>query len=303
MKKNYTDTDIQKLLVELAEFVPEINPNDTEWREFLREFIAARPDIQLDAAFEKEIRYQLIERAKKLKTKKRFMFPQWLKFGSTFVAGAVMCAAIIVPVLETPDLIQGQDNGAEPKMALMSGGKVPMENRLRGKMAIKSLRLDDAEDIQEFKIAPMMAKEMAAPMMLRSVPQEEALMVAAGTLNSAVGAVEQADVLHEPIMLNRSVDSRMMERRDELVWEDMPSDAEILRVATEFFENHNFDSFGEVAPRIDKWWDNNEESDWKPEFAPERVGVVFSIGHGVEDIRIDVETRTLKVVWMTYRQI
>lgn len=295
MKKNFTDSDIKKLLVDLAELVPEIDPNDSEWGSFLREFIAARPDVKMDEQFALELREQLLQRSNQAQSRTHVRLPQWLKFGGTFVAGAAMCAAVIVPMLKTPDFVQTEN--VKVPVTMWSMKAMPKLAMDRGENQVEPLILTDAEEIPEFEIAPMMMKEMAAPVMLQSLPEPDSgeIMAGAGMLNSEVG-------VPATMMMDGAFNSRMVIPQDQLAWEYMPSDAEILRVATEFFQHHNFDSLGDVTPRVDKWWENQAEMDWKPEFAPDRVGVVFSIGNGLEDIRIDVETRTLRVVWMSYNQ-
>ncbi len=294
MKKKYTDSDIQNMLVELAEFVPEIKPNDTEWKEFLREFISARPNIELNEAFARELRDRILERSQQLKTS-RWKIPQWLKLSGTFIAGAAMCALVIVPILRTPDIIDAPNfiHTKRTQLQAMNGGEEKHE--------VIELILEDSDNIPEFDIAPMMAKEMSSPEMARSMPMSETqeLMVAAGTLNSTIGEVSVEDGMIEPMAFDGMVNSRMVDMPPQLEWEKMPSDSAILRVATEFFMKHNFDTLSMSEPQIDKWWEN-EEMTWEPKFAPDRVGVIFSGENGLEDIRIDVDTRTLKVVWMTY---
>lgn len=295
MKKNYTDSDIKKLLQDLAEFVPEIDVNDTEWGTFLREFIAARPDVKMDESFAVELREQLLRRAENTSIYKKKKFPLWLKFTTSFAFGAGVCAAVLVPILQVPEVVHTEENAAPMMMRGMKS--MPQVAMDMADENVESLTLRDADKIPEFELAPMMAKEVAEPVMFQSVPEEEdaALMAGAGMLNSEVG-------IPQKMMMDGAFNSRMAIRQDQLAWDKMPSDAELLRVATAFFEKHNFDALGDVTPRIDKWWENGEEMDWKPEFAPDRVGVVFSIGNGLEDIRIDVETRTLRVVWMSYNQ-
>jgi hypothetical protein len=295
MKKKYTDSDIQKMLVDLAEFVPEIDPNDAEWREFLREFIVARPNVQLNKEFAKEIRERILARSQQLK-KSCWNIPQWLKLSGTFVAGAAMCATVIIPILRTPEFFETQDFVHENKTNRLKTIDAKDE-----KHEVIELILEDNQDISEFNIAPMMAKEMSAPVMVRSMPtlESDEMMVAAGTLNSTIGEVSMGSEMIEPMMFDGAINSRKRKMPPQLKWEEMPSDSDILRVATVFFMKHNFDTLSVSEPRLDKWWDN-EETSWKPEFAPDRVGVIFSGENGLEDIRIDVETQTLKVVWMSY---
>ncbi len=287
MTKKYTDSDIQKMLVDIAELVPEIDPHDSEWREFLREFIASRPDIQFNEQFAQELRVRVLERAQLLKNKKRTVLPQWFKLSGMFAAGAAVCALIMVPMIRTSEFSQIQDElapVANMKMDRMRGGS--------GEPEMALLTMEDAETIPEFEIDSMMVKERRAPTMLRPLPPEEdGEMAAAGTLNSEIGVSE----------LMMAPDSSFP-KIPQLSWENMPSDDQILKVATEFFMKRNFDNLSVKAPVLDKWWENNGEGNWKPEFAPDRVGVVFASGNGLEDVRIDVDTRTLEVVWMSWSQ-
>lgn len=263
MKKNYTDSDIQKMLVDLAELMPEIDPNDSEWGGFLREFIAARPEIQVNEQFVQELRVRLLERAHQLQTKKRSMLSRWLQLFGMFVTGAAVCAVILVPVLNAPEEHRAHDKRALRTLKMVSSNMRSVQPKMDQDLAdtpVEALTLKDADEIPEFEIAPMMAQEMSP----------------------AVHSPEADENGEMP----------------QVSWEDMPSDAEILSVATEFFRNHKFDLLGSFEARVDKWWEDGEEIDGKPEFAPDRVGVVF-IFDGRE-VRIDVDTRTLAVVWMSY---
>ena len=294
MKKNYTDSDIQKMLVDLAELVPEIDPNDSEWGAFLREFIAARPEVRLNEQFAQELRVRVLERANQLKTKKRGVLPRWLQLSGMFVTGAAVCAVILVPILNTSKEYQAHDEMASRSLKMVSNNTRSVQPKMALDSAdtpVEALTLNDAEEIPEFEIAPMMAQEMPPAVRLPEADMNGE-MAAAGTLNTMIG---------EPrlMMADDAVSVSSLREMPQLSWEDMPSDAEILRVATEFFRNHKFDSLGTFEPRIDTWWENNGEMNWKPEFAPDRVGVVFAFGNGLDDIRIDVDTRTLRVVWMS----
>jgi hypothetical protein len=296
MKKNYTDSDIQKMLVDLAELIPEIDPNDSEWREFLREFIAARPEVQLNEQFAQELRVRILDRAHQLQTRKRGVLPRWLQLSGMFVTGAAVCALILVPILNTSKEYQAHDEMASRSLKMVSNNTRSVQPKMTLDSAdtpVEALTFNDVEEIPEFEIAPMMAKGMAEPIRLESLPNSDMNeeMAAAGTLNTMIG---------EPrlMMAEDSVAISSLREMPQLSWEDMPSDAEILRVATEFFQHHNFDSLGDVTPRVDKWWENQAEMDWKPEFAPDRVGVVFTFDGG--EVRIDVDTRTLEVVWMSW---
>ena len=296
MKKNYTDSDIQKMLVDLAELVPEIDPNDSEWGSFLREFITARPEIQVNEQFLQELRVRVLERAHQLQMKKRGMLPRWLQLSGMFVTGAAVCAVILVPVLNVPKEYQADDEIESRSLKMVSNNTRSVQPKTDQDLAdtpVEALILNDAEEIPEFELAPMMAQKVVAPEMIQSVPEkgDAALMAGAGMPNSEVGVPQK-------IMMDGAFNSRMTIRQDQLVWDQMPSDTEILSVATEFFRNHKFDLLGSFVARVDKWWEDGEEIDGKPEFAPDRVGVVFIFDGG--EVRIDVDTRTLAVVWMSW---
>jgi hypothetical protein len=298
MKKKYTDSDIQKLLTDLAELVPEIDPNDAEWREFLREFIAARPNVHLDEALAKEVRQKLFQRVSELKNPKGFILPLWLKLSGTFLAGAAACALIIVPMIRTPEFSQTQD-----ELAPVANMKTDRMRGSSGEPEIALLTMEDAETIPEFEIEPMMAKEMGFPKTLRSLSSEEdgEMVAASGTLNSEVGMA--------PVMMDMD-GAPMMERNSErdlvmpvvpvqLKWEDVPSDDQIFRVAVEVFENNNFDTLGLQKPFIDKWWERGEEN-IHTEFAPEVMSVVFVYDDGKE-LRMEINVITMEVVRLIWR--
>jgi len=367
MKKNYTDSDIKKMLKELARFVPEVDVNDTEWGAFLREFIAARPTEKLDKAVAQEIRCRILQRSEELHQQKQSRIPRWLKFTAPVALGAAVCAVVIVPMLQKPDMVLMKESSAPVLHNRIASRSVPIVEKEvqmplsqdRAVLVVQEIeQIFPVSEPEEVVITPQMLEreeEVPAPdpeeenqpaegdrAFLDEPPVPEAMMYMS---EPVVEVPEPEEVVVTPKMVLSSEESNAPEPEGvaqldslfpeetgggdtmmaapasamggisvvvqksasvsslpQLRWEDVPSDAEILRVATEFFRQHNFDSLGDVMPQIDKWWDNGEEMDWKPEFAPERVGVVFAMGNGLEDIRIDVETRTLRVVWMTYSQ-
>lgn len=102
MTNKITNSDIKKLLTELAEHVPEIDPTDDEWLTFLKNFIAARPNVKIDKTFQKELRAELITRAAQIDKPVAHTSAHvgiWWKLGLTFAGGAAICAAVIVPMM------------------------------------------------------------------------------------------------------------------------------------------------------------------------------------------------------------
>lgn len=159
MNKKYTDIDIQKMLRDMSELMPEINPNDSEWKEFLKEFIAARPKAKLDPIFAKEIRHKLLEKAAGIHTPKRVLIPRWMKFAAPLTLGAAVCAVVIVPMLKTPELVQTKD----------AHFSIPAVVQIEEKGI--QLVFDETSEIQEVTMTPMMAQELT-PIVQEIVPVE-----------------------------------------------------------------------------------------------------------------------------------
>ncbi len=272
MKKKYTDSDIQKILTDLSEFIPEIDPSDTEWKEFLKEFIAARPEVKLDAVLAKEIRQRLVQRAASLHAPKQFRFPQWVKFAGTFVAGAAVCAVVIIPILKIPDTDTAQVS--ERSLFYIPSEEIDLDGLAIN--SVEKLTLIDSEKVPEFDIAPMAVKRMI-PVLEQNLSSNEEVMIASDSVIPEEKPRTDSFMKGKGILL--------------LGWEDVPSDLEILNVAMLFVEEKGYAIGGD--PFIDKWWER--EGDLSPEFAPDYFEVVFPLANGAE-LRVKVDARIMQVV-------
>ena len=265
MKKHMSDAELKRVMGEIAELFPEIDPGDDQWREFMRDFIAARPDVVIDETFSRVLRAEILLRAGEMSMSSS-RWKRWMGMCGMFVAGVAVSAIVVLPMTSF-NFEEANEIGHE---RVMLGGAMP---------------------------------EMA--MMKTS----EHLDVSAGTLNSRMGGAEMA-MMAEPMMYDGGLaldgeDLMVNSEIPQLSWDEMPSDGEILAVAIEFFDDRGFDSGDFDEPVIEKWWEMRDEDDLngfdidRPEFAPDRLGVVFTGRNGGE-IRIDVGMKDLNVLWMSY---
>lgn len=99
MKKNIDD-----LFSELIQMIPELQKDEADWREFIKKFVEARPNSQLDADFKKDLHHEILKKtthmkthSKKEPTKKDNLIG---KLMFTFLSGGILTALFVLPTLQ-----------------------------------------------------------------------------------------------------------------------------------------------------------------------------------------------------------
>ncbi len=305
MKKQFTDSDIKKMLKELAEFVPEIDVNDTEWGAFLREFIAARPKEKLDESVAQEIRCRILQRSEELHQRKHRRIPRWLKFTAPVALGAAVCAVVIVPMLQKPDIALIKESSSPVLHNRKASRPVPILEQDMAEPVVQEegTVLSEPEDVvitsqvlerKEETLAPEPIIQMQKPVVEVPGPEEVVITPQMVLLSEESNVLEPEEEAQSVAPTTKAMAVPSPVSPGQLIWEDVPSDADILRVATEAFEDNGFDSRGLDKSYIDKWWEEQGEMA-SSEFAPEIMTVIFPSANG-ESIRIELNVRTMEVV-------
>lgn len=257
MTKKITDTDIKKLLAELAEHVPEIDPTDDEWLTFLKNFIAARPDVKIDKKFQKELRAELIARAAQLDRPIAHTHSGlWWKLGLTFAGGAAVCAAVVVPML----------THTSTKIT------APLAEKMMARDAVVFQKYDNQ-----------------VPPLKSDAPAEQLFYSDAGAIDKTISAATtpKLSVTDSPEFDQKYLRTTTSSLTP-LDWEDVPAEAKLIAIAQKFLEKNEIDPQNFETPFVEKIWEINDQP--RPPYAPEQLTVVFSPG-----VRVTINLRTKTV--------
>lgn len=95
--------DINALLQELSELIPEVTENPEPWKKMITDFIQSRPNSTMDDSFHADLRAELLRKAERLKRTPKNQKRFWVWPALSFCTGVALSAVVILPIMQTPE--------------------------------------------------------------------------------------------------------------------------------------------------------------------------------------------------------
>lgn len=172
------EKNIDHILSELIEMIPELKNNQDEWKEFIQEFVDARPDAKMDASFKIDLQNEILNKAKQMKSNpksKKTSNNFIAKMALTLLGGGALATFVIVPMMQTPTdpLVKDPIKTDIMPIVYANGlvnitknqttnafGELKVEKESEGNQG----RVSGGEEMAEMAIdAPMMSSKMIMP--------------------------------------------------------------------------------------------------------------------------------------------